>query len=211
LIFRSTAKLILFIIGLAPLTWLVTALTCDSIYGTMLMSVDPVQKLNRELGDWALIFLMVTLSVGPLSKILKRKNLIALRRMLGLLTYFYAVLHLTSYIIIDLQLDWHEFVKDVTKRNFIILGMTSVVLLTPLALTSNNISLKILGSKSWKKLHYLVYPAAIIAIIHFFMMIRADYHRPIIYASLLFALLIYRIWTIEIKNTKIISRFRSKI
>ncbi len=211
MIFRSTAKLILFIIGLAPLTWLVTALTCDSIYGTILMSVDPVQKLNRELGDWALIFLIVTLSVGPLSKILKRKNLIALRRMLGLLTYFYAVLHLTSYIIIDLQLDWHEFVKDVTKRNFIILGMTSVVLLTPLALTSNNISLKILGSKSWKKLHYLVYPAAIIAIIHFFMMIRADYHRPIIYASLLFALLIYRIWTIEIKNTKIISRFRSKI
>mgnify|MGYP001414109533 FL=1 len=201
MIFRSTAKLILFIIGLAPLTWLVTALTCDSIYGTILMSVDPVQKLNRELGDWALIFLMVTLSVGPLSKILKRKNLIALRRMLGLLTYFYAVLHLTSYIIIDLQLDWHEFVKDVTKRNFIILGMTSVVLLTPLALTSNNISLKILGSKSWKKLHYLVYPAAIIAIIHFFMMIRADYHRPIIYASLLFALLIYRIWTIEIKKT----------
>ncbi len=201
MIFRSTAKLILFIIGLAPLTWLLTALTCDSIYGTMFMSVDPVQKLNRELGDWALIFLMVTLSVGPLSKILKRKNLIALRRMLGLLTYFYAVLHLTSYIIIDLQLDWHEFVKDVTKRNFIILGMTSVVLLTPLALTSNNISLKILGSKSWKKLHYLVYPAAIIAIIHFFMMIRADYHRPIIYASLLFALLIYRIWTIEIKKT----------
>ncbi len=200
MIFRSTAKLILFIIGLAPLTWLVTALTCDSIYGTILMSVDPVQKLNRELGDWALIFLMVTLSLGPLSKILKRKNLIALRRMLGLLTYFYAVLHLTSYIIIDLQLDWHEFVKDVTKRNFIILGMTSVVLLTPLALTSNNISLKILGSKSWKKLHYLVYPAAIIAIIHFFMMIRADYHRPIIYASLLFALLIYRIWTIEIKK-----------
>ena len=200
MIFRSTAKLILFIIGLAPLTWLVTALTCDSIYGTILMSVDPVQKLNRELGDWALIFLIVTLSVGPLSKILKRKNLIALRRMLGLLTYFYAVLHLTSYIIIDLQLDWHEFVKDVTKRNFIILGMTSVVLLTPLALTSNNISLKILGSKSWKKLHYLVYPAAIIAIIHFFMMIRADYHRPIIYASLLFALLIYRIWTIEIKK-----------
>ena len=199
MIFRSTAKLILFIIGLAPLTWLVTALTCDSIYGTILMSVDPVQKLNRELGDWALIFLMVTLSVGPLSKILKRKNLIALRRMLGLLTYFYAVLHLTSYIIIDLQRDWHEFVKDVTKRNFIILGMTSVVLLTPLALTSNNISLKILGSKSWKKLHYLVYPAAIIAIIHFFMMIRADYHRPIIYASLLFALLIYRIWTIEKK------------
>ena len=211
MIFRSTAKLILFIIGLAPLTWLVTALTCDSIYGTILMSVDPVQKLNRELGDWALIFLIVTLSVGPLSKILKRKNLIALRRMLGLLTYFYAVLHLTSYIIIDLQLDWHEFVKDVTKRNFIILGMTSVALLTPLALTSNNISLKILGSKSWKKLHYLVYPAAIIAIIHFFMMIRADYHRPIIYASLLFALLIYRIWTIEIKNTKIVSRFRSKI
>ena len=124
------------------------------------MSVDPVQKLNRELGDWALIFLMVTLYIGPLSKILKRKNLIALRRMLGLLTYFYVVLHLTSYIIIDLQLDWHEFVKDVTKRNFIILGMTSVVLLTPLALTSNNISLKILGPKSWKKLHYLVYPCS---------------------------------------------------
>ena len=202
MIFRSTAKLILFIIGLAPLSWLVTALTCDSIYGTILMSVDPVQKLNRELGDWALIFLMVTLSVGPLSKILKRKNLIALRRMLGLLTYFYAVLHLTSYIIIDLQLDWREFVKDVTKRNFIILGATSIVLLTPLALTSNNISLKIIGPKSWKRLHYLVYPAAIISIVHFFMMIRADYHRPIIYATLLIALLIYRLWTLNIKKYK---------
>ena len=166
------------------------------------MSVDPVQKLNRELGDWALILLIVTLSVTPVSNFLKLKNLLRLRRMLGLITYFYAILHLASYIIIDLQLDWREFVKDVTKRNFIILGATSIVLLTPLALTSNNISLKIIGPKSWKRLHYLVYPAAIISIVHFFMMIRADYHRPIIYATLLIALLIYRIWTLNIKKYK---------
>ena len=202
MILRSTAKLILFFIGLAPLLWLVSALTYDSIYGTILMSVDPVQKLNRELGDWALIFLMVTLSVTPVSKFLKQKNLLRLRRMLGLITYCYAILHLTSYILIDLQLDWREFVKDVTKRNFIILGATSIILLTPLALTSNNISLKIIGSKSWKRLHYLVYPAAIISIIHFFMMIRADYHRPIIYAIILIALLIYRIWILGIKKYK---------
>ena len=202
MILRSTAKLILFFLGLAPLLWLVSALTYDSIYGTILMSVDPVQKLNRELGDWALIFLMITLSVTPVSNFLKLKNLLKLRRMLGLITYFYAILHLTSYIIIDLQLDWREFVKDVTKRNFIILGATSITLLTPLALTSNNISLKIIGSKSWKRLHYLVYPAAIISIIHFFMMIRADYHRPIIYAILLIALLIYRICTLDIKKYK---------
>ena len=202
MILRSTAKLILFFLGLAPLLWLVSALTYDSIYGTILMSVDPVQKLNRELGDWALIFLIITLSVTPVSNFLKLKNLLRLRRMLGLITYFYAILHLTSYIIIDLQLDWREFVKDVTKRNFIILGATSIVLLTPLALTSNNISLKIIGLKSWKRLHYLVYPAAIISIVHFFMMIRADYHRPIIYATLLIALLIYRIWTLNIKKYK---------
>ena len=202
MILRSTAKLILFFLGLAPLLWLVSALTYDSIYGTILMSVDPVQKLPRELGDWALIFLMITLSVTPVSNFLKLKNLLKLRRMLGLITYFYAILHLTSYIIIDLQLDWREFIKDVTKRNFIILGATSIVLLTPLALTSNNISLKIIGPKSWKRLHYLVYPAAIISIVHFFMMIRADYHRPIIYATLLIALLIYRIWTLDLKKYK---------
>ncbi len=202
MILHSTTKLILFFLGLVPLLWLVSALTYDSIYGTILMSVDPVQKLNRELGDWALIFLMVTLSITPASNFLKLKNLLKLRRMLGLITYFYAILHLTSYIMIDLQLDWREFIKDVTKRNFIILGATSIVLLTPLALTSNNISLKIIGSRNWKRLHYLVYPAAIISIIHFFMMIRADYHRPIIYAILLIALLIYRIWTLDIKKSK---------
>ena len=202
MILGPSSKLILFFLGLAPLVWLVSALTYDSIYGTILMSVDPVQKLNRELGDWALIFLMVTLSVTPVSNFLKLKILLRLRRMLGLITYFYAILHLTSYIIIDLQLDWREFIKDVTKRNFIILGATSILLLTPLALTSNNISLKIIGSKSWKRLHYLIYPAAILSIIHFFMMIRADYHRPIIYAILLIALLIYRIWTLDIKKYK---------
>ena len=158
------------------------------------MTADPVQKLNRELGDWALIFVIITLAIRPLSEIFNSRYLIAYRRMLGLFAFFYAALHLTSYVVIDLQLNWHDFAKDIIKRNFILVGIIAFVLMTPLAITSNKKMIKLLGSKVWQRLHLLIYPIAVLGIFHFFMMVRADYFRPLIYLTVILALLAYRYW-----------------
>ena len=158
------------------------------------MTADPVQKLNRELGDWALIFVTITLAIRPISEIFNSRYLIAYRRMLGLFSFFYAALHLTSYVVIDLQLNWHDFAKDIIKRNFILVGIIAFVLMTPLAITSNKKMIKLLGSKVWQRLHLLIYPIAVLGVFHFFMMVRADYFRPSIYLTVILALLAYRYW-----------------
>ena len=158
------------------------------------MTADPVQKLNRELGDWALIFVIITLATRPISEVFNSRYLIAYRRMLGLFSFFYAALHLTSYVVIDLQLNWDDFAKDLIKRNFILVGIIAFVLMTPLAITSNKKMIKLLGSKVWQRLHLLIYPIAVLGIFHFFMMVRADYFRPLIYLTVILALLAYRYW-----------------
>ena len=127
-------------------------------------------------------------------EIFNSRYLIAYRRMLGLFAFFYATLHLTSYVVIDLQLNWNNFVQDLIKRNFILFGMITVVLMAPLAITSNKKMIKLLGSKAWQRLHLLIYPIAILGVFHFFMMVRADYSRPLIYLSVILALLAYRYW-----------------
>ena len=158
------------------------------------MTADPVQKLNRELGDWALIFIIITLAVRPFADLTKKPGLVAYRRMIGLYAFFYAILHVTSYVGIDLQLDLRELIVDVTKRNFILVGMVTLILLVPLAVTSTKRTMNRLGGRHWKKLHYLVYPASILGAFHFFLMVRADFSRPIIYAVVIFVLLAYRVW-----------------
>ena len=187
-------KICVFIASLLPLGWLIFALWSDTLYHTKFMTADPVQKLNRELGDWALIFIIVTLMVRPISEILNQRKLIAYRRMLGLFSFFYASLHFTSYLVIDLQLNWAELVKDIAKRNFILIGFVTIILMVPLAVTSNKFMIKLMGALRWRQLHFLIYPIAIFGSIHFFMMVRADFSRPIIYSTVILALLAYRCW-----------------
>ena len=191
---RLIFKPCVFVASLIPVGWLAFALWSDTFNATSYMTADPVQKLNRELGDWALIFIIITLAVRPFADLTKKPGLVAYRRMIGLYAFFYALLHITGYVGIDLQLDLGEFVKDVTKRNFILVGMITLILLIPLAVTSTQGMMKRLGGRHWKKLHYLVYPIAILGTFHFFMMIRADFSRPIIYALIIFVLLGYRVW-----------------
>ena len=187
-------KICVFIASLLPLGWLIFALWSDTLYHTKFMTADPVQKVNRELGDWALIFIIVTLMVRPISEILNQRKLIAYRRMLGLFSFFYASLHFTSYLVIDLQLNWAELVKDIAKRNFILIGFVTIILMIPLAVTSNKFMIKLMGALRWRQLHFLIYPIAIFGSIHFFMMVRADFSRPIIYSTVILALLAYRCW-----------------
>ena len=191
---RLIFKPLVFVASLIPIGWLAFALWSDTVNATIYMTADPVQKLNRELGDWALIFIIITLAVRPFAELTKKPGLVAYRRMIGLYAFFYALLHVTSYVGIDLQLDLGEFVKDLTKRNYILVGMVTLILLFPLAVTSTKAMSRRLGGRHWKKLHYLVYPVAILGALHFFMMIRADFSRPIIYAIVIFVLLTYRAW-----------------
>ena len=153
---QLSIKPYIFLASLIPLGWLIFALWSDTVNNTSYMSADPVQKLNRELGDWTLIFIIITLAVRPLADLLKNPALIAYRRMIGLYAFFYAILHIISYVGIDLQLDLGEFVKDITKRNFILVGMVAIVLLIPLAMTSTKGMIRRLGARRWKKLHFLI-------------------------------------------------------
>ena len=191
---RKLSKCWLFSISLTPLIWLSYALYSDTALGTKLMTADPIQKLDRELGDWALIFIILTLAVRPLADIFQRKELVAYRRMVGLFAFFYVCLHFSSYIVLNLQLDLDVFIKDLTKRNFITIGIIAFTLLIPLTITSNKAMIKRIGGKNWNKLHTLIYLIAILGVIHFFMMIRADFTRPSIYLMIIFTLLIYRCW-----------------
>ncbi len=190
LIFKPTV----FILCLVPLGWLIFALYSDSNFGTQYMTADPVQKLDRELGDWALILIIATLAIRPVSELSGVRDLIAYRRMIGLFAFFYVLLHVSSYVGINLQFELAAFIKDVIKRNYITVGIITFILLIPLAATSTKKMIKRLGGKNWQKLHRLIYLIAILGIFHFTMMIRADFTRPIIYGSLVALLLGYRYW-----------------
>ena len=159
------------------------------------LGVNPAETIIRSLGDWALYFVLFTLSVTPLRKTLGLSVLVRVRRMLGLFVFFYACLHLTAYVWFDQFFDWDEIIKDIIKRPFITLGFATFVLLIPLVFTSTNKMMKRL-KKRWKTLHQLIYPISIMATVHYFWMTRADFRQPALIAAILAALLGYRLYVI---------------
>ena len=192
---RRIFKPLFFFISLVPLYWLIYAVYSDTVLGTKLMTADPIQKLDRELGDWALIFIIFSLSIRPLAELFQNKEFIAYRRMVGLFAFFYVCLHLTSYIGLNLQFSFNDLIQDILKRNFIAVGIVAFVLLIPLAVTSTKSAIKWLGGRRWKKLHKLIYLIALLGVFHFFMMVRADFTRPFIYMVIILAMLGYRSWS----------------
>lgn len=177
-----------FILCLLPLALLVTrALTGQ-------LGVNPIEEVTRNLGDWALRFLLIALAVTPLRQVTGFAIVGRLRRMLGLFAFFYVTLHLSSYIGLDQFFFWPGIWGDIVKRIYITLGMTAFVMLVPLAATSTDGMVKRLGGRAWRRLHRLVYPAAVLATIHYFMMIKADFREPAVYAVILAILLGYRIY-----------------
>tara|TARA_B100001250_G_C19675518_1_gene733472 strand:- start:110 stop:715 length:606 start_codon:yes stop_codon:yes gene_type:complete len=158
------------------------------------MGINPIEKLIRELGEFSLQLLIITLCITPLSKIKILKNIIILRRMIGLFAFFYVCLHLSTYIIIDHFFNWEYILKDIYKRPFITFGFSAFLLMTPLALTSNNISIKKLSFKLWKKIHTLIYIIAPIAALHYYLLTKADKTEPLIYLIIIFILIFFRIY-----------------
>lgn len=182
---RFIIKPAVFIACLLPLVMLVVGLINDTL------GANPVETLTRETGEWTLRFLLITLSVTPARQILKLTWLIKFRRMLGLFAFFYATLHFITYIWFDQYFDWAEIVKDIIERPFITVGFTAFVMLIPLAVTSNKMMIRRL-KKNWVKLHQLIYVIAVLGVLHFIWLVKADYLQPFIYGVILLVLLSYR-------------------
>ena len=182
------AKPLVFGLALLPLCWLLLAASTNRL------GANPAEALSRATGDWTLRFLCLVLAVTPMRIITGLAPLARFRRMLGLFVYFYAVLHLMSYAWFDMGFDLMAISKDIVKRPFILVGVSTFVLLSALALTSFNRAIKTLGSKRWQLLHKLVYVVAGLAILHFFWM-RAgknNFAEVYVYGSVLGLLLCWR-------------------
>ena len=158
------------------------------------LGVNPIEKLMDELGLMALRLIIVTIMITSLSNIKILKSIVVFRRMVGLFAFYYVCLHFSTYIVLDHFLDIQFIIQDIMKRPFITFGFISFIFLIPLASTSTNKIIKKLGFKLWKKIHYLIYPAAILASMHFYVLVRADKTEPIIYMGIIILLLLHRIF-----------------
>ena len=184
----NRSKPFLFILILFPsLLWAYQFVTGN-------LGVNPIEKLMDELGLMALRLIIVTLMITSLSNIKILKSIVVFRRMVGLFAFYYVCLHFSTYIVLDHFLDIQFIIQDIMKRPFITFGFISFIFLIPLASTSTNNMIKKLGFKLWKKIHYLIYPAAILASMHFYVLVRADKTEPIIYMGIIILLLLHRIF-----------------
>jgi len=153
---------------------------------------DPIAQALNQLGLIALIFLVAALVCTPLKAILGWSWPMRLRRMLGLLAFFYALLHVLTYTALDQGFDWSAIAADVVKRKFIFVGFSAFVLLLPLAATSTNWAVKRLGYLRWKQLHRLAYAAPALAVLHFVWRVKRDVREPVTYGIVLATLLLAR-------------------
>ncbi|MGF1643859.1 MAG: sulfite oxidase heme-binding subunit YedZ [Thiotrichales bacterium] len=181
-------KPLVFVLCLLPLAYYLGGVLGDRL------GANPIEAVTRGLGDWALRFLCLTLAVTPLRKLTGWNTLIRLRRMLGLFVFFYATLHLLTYLWLDQFFDWGEIWRDVLKRPFITVGLAAFLLLIPLAVTSTDAMMRRL-KRRWVQLHRLVYLVAPLGVLHFFWMksSKADVAEPIFYAGVVAALLLWRV------------------
>lgn len=182
-------KAVVFVLCLLPLAKL--ALEAFGVAGLGL-GANPVEELIHRLGKWGLNFLLVTLTVTPLRRLSGWNWLLRLRRMLGLFAFFYLLLHFLAYAGLDQRFDLAVILEDIVERPYITLGVTALVLLLPLALTSTNAMMRRLGRR-WRQLHRLVYPIAILGVWHFYWQVKLDTLEPTIYAAVLAALLGFRL------------------
>jgi len=159
-----------------------------------------VDRIINHFGEWTLIFIFLTLSMTPLRKITKSLEWIKFRRMLGLFAFFYASVHMLSYVGLDYRFDFEPLINDVLKKKFIFIGFSAWLLLIPLAVTSSQKMVRLL-KQNWKKIHKLIYVIAIFGVLHFIWLSKTIFFKPLIFLILLIILLLFRI-----KITKSVSK-----
>jgi len=182
-------KVLLFLICLLPLGKLVAETLGFAGFS---LGANPVEELIHRLGIWGLNFLLITLAVTPARQLTGQGWLLRYRRMLGLFAFFYVLMHFLVYAGIDQRFDLAAIIEDITERPYITLGFTALLLLLPLAVTSTRAMMRRLGRR-WQQLHRLVYPAAILAVWHFYWQTKLDTLEALIYALILAVLLGYRL------------------
>jgi methionine sulfoxide reductase heme-binding subunit len=186
-------KILVYIVGFIPAVWLFYAGIMDQL------GADPMRYLEQALGLWALRFLIATLTITPLRQLFNI-NLLRYRRAIGLLAFYYAALHLITYLVLDQGLDMAAIVADIVKRPYITIGMATFVILVPLAVTSNNAAIRRMGGQAWARLHKLVYVAAVGAVLHFILVVKSWPTEPLVYAAIVAVLLGYRLVRSQVKR-----------
>ena len=156
------------------------------------LGANPLETVTHGTGDWALRFLLITLAMTPLRRLLRSNWPISLRRMLGLFTFFYASLHFLVWLVLDQEMLWQNILADIVKRPYVTVGFLAWLFLVPLALTSTKGMIRRLG-RNWSRLHRLVYPIAFLGVLHYLWLVKADLFEPLIYGAILGLLLVARI------------------
>ena len=176
----------LYIVGPLPAVWLYY------LGLTNRLGADPVKAIEQQLGLIGLQLIVAGLLITPLRRF-AGLNLIKFRRAIGLLVFFYVTVHLLTWLVVDTQLDWAYIWMDIVKRPYITIGMTGFLLLLPLAVTSNNISIRRLGAATWNKLHRLTYAAALAGAVHYVWLVKGWQSEPLVYLAGIVTLLLVRI------------------
>jgi len=185
---RSVRKMptwVVYVLGAVPFVWLVWAVATNSL------GPDPVRAVENRLGLWGLQFLIATLSISPLRRV--GVNLIKHRRALGLLSFFYILLHFAAWIGLDMALNWNQIVQALWKRPYILIGFAGLVMMMPLALTSTNAAIRRIGPKGWQRLHKLTYAVGIAGAVHYLLLVKVMSAKPVIYAAVIAGLLAVRL------------------
>ena len=181
-------KPVLYVAAVLPFAWLVFALVTGLVMG------DEVKFMQHVTGDTVLTCLMLTLSVTPLRRLTGWNELIRVRRLIGLTAFWYACLHLSTYLVFDQSLSLDEIAKDIVKHPWVLVGFTAFLCLVPLAITSTTGWVRRLGGKRWQRLHRLVYVAAVAGVLHYFWLVKKDARAPLVYGAILLVLLGARVW-----------------
>jgi methionine sulfoxide reductase heme-binding subunit len=187
-VITRVVKPALYVAAVLPLAWLLYALLSGLVMG------DQVKFMQHVTGDTVLSCLMLTLAITPLRRLTGWNEIIRVRRLIGLTAFWYACLHLTTYVVFDQSFSISEILKDIRKHPWVLLGFTAFLCLVPLAITSTNGWIRRLGGKNWNRLHRLVYVAAVAGVLHYLWLVKKDIHYPLLYGAVLTALLLSRVW-----------------
>jgi sulfoxide reductase heme-binding subunit YedZ len=198
-------KIFVFLLCLAPLFWLGRRAWNDNL------TANPIEFITHFTGDWTIRMIVATLAVTPLRKALGLPDLIRFRRMIGLYAFFYGSLHFLTYLWLDKFFDLHEIVKDIGKRPFITAGFAAFLCMMPLALTSTKGWIRRLGGKRWQRLHRLVYLSGIAAVAHYYWLVKSDVRQPLLYATLVGLLLLFRMGAWAVKRLAPAGRKRAPV
>lgn len=179
--------------ALTPLAILAWQVLDVARTGSNALGADPVAEIEHRLGLWALRLLLATLAITPLRQLTGQPVLVRFRRMLGLYAFAYATLHFSAYLVLDLRGYWAIVFEEIAKRPYITVGFAAWLLLVPLAVTSTKGWIRRLG-RNWARLHKLVYLVGVLAVLHFWWIVKTDVREPLLYATILAVLLGWRAW-----------------